>query len=120
MFQLSSFKRSIQDATKKNTRKKIERIKKLTTLMKFSHYVKILVNLEQNIKTIANLANELITHMKKDQDVSNLKDISFKKFMKQFEAIRDLMNTHKKKRTKKNVFKILTKNRLSSKQMRII
>ena len=68
MSQLSLFKRLLRDATKKNTRKKIERIKKLTTSMKFSRYMKILINLERNIETIATFANEFVTHMKEDQD----------------------------------------------------
>ena len=69
MFQLSLFKRSLRDATKKDTRKKIERIKKLMTFMKFSHYVEILINFEQSIEAVANFANELVTHMKENQDV---------------------------------------------------
>ena len=39
--------------------------------------------------------------------------------MKQFEMISNLMNTHKKKQARENVFKILTKNQFFSKQMRI-
>ena len=39
--------------------------------------------------------------------------------MKQFETTRNLINTHKKKRARKNVFKILMKQ-LSSEQMQII
>ena len=47
--------------------------------------------------------------------------MSLKEFMKQFEAIRNLINTHKKdKRAKENAFNILTKNQLFSKQMRSI
>ena len=69
MFQLSSFKRSLCDAEKENTRKKIERIKKLTMSMKFSRYVKILINLERNIEAIAIFVNKLVTHIKEDADV---------------------------------------------------
>ena len=69
MSQLSSFKRSLRDVKKEDTRKKIKQIKKLIMLMKFSRYVKILINLERSIEAIAIFANELVTHMKEDADV---------------------------------------------------
>ena len=68
MSQLLSFKHSLQDATKENIHKKIERIKKLTALKRLARYVKILINLERSIKAVAKFANELIVHMKEDKN----------------------------------------------------